>query len=123
MGKYLSEKYKENYKAFAISTYEGDYLGMINYQNFKQVKCPLHKGPKGTLDEVLHNLARKNNAPGMIFDLSKARSQDWLTQALPMRFANHVNIEYGYWTRYSIPFHFDGVLFVDQTSSAHSLNH
>ena len=122
MGRYLSKKYGENYKAFAISTYEGDYLGMINYQNFKQVKCSLHKGPKGTLDDVLHNLARKNNAPGMIFDLSDARSQDWLTQALPMRFANHVNIEYGYWTRYSIPFQFDGVLFVDQTSSAHSLN-
>ncbi len=121
MGRHLSQKYGDDYKAYAISTYEGDYRGMINYQNFKQVKCPLHKSPQGTLDEALHHLALKNKSAGMILDLSKAKSQKWLTKALRMRFANHVNIEYGYWTRYSIPYQFDGILFVDQTTSAKTL--
>lgn len=121
MGAYLSKKFGDNYKAFAISTYEGHYLGMIGYQNFKQVNCPLYEGPKGTLDEALHQLSLKNNAVGVILDLGKARSEHWLTKPLPMRFANHVNIEYGYWTRYAIPFQFDGILFVDKTTSANQL--
>lgn len=121
MGAHLSKKFGRNYKAFAISTYEGDYRGMISYTNFNSVKCPLYKSPIGTLDEALHQLTPKKNAVGMILNLEKAREEKWLTKPLPMRFANHVNIEYGYWTRYAIPYQFDGIFFIDNTSPAKQL--
>jgi erythromycin esterase len=121
MGRHLSKKYGDNYKAFALSTYGGDYLGYVGYRDFRQMNCPLHKSPKGTLDEVLHQLSHKSGSLGMFLDLSKARSLSWLTDKLPMRFANHVNIEYGYWTRYSIPYQFDGIFFIDNTKSAKHL--
>lgn len=122
MGSHLSKKYGESYKAFAISTYEGEYWAMVGYRDFRQVKCPLHNSPKGTLDEALHQITLKKKSLGLLLDLSKARHISWLTKATPMRFANHVNIEYGYWTRYSIPYQFDGIFFIDKTTSAKQLS-
>ncbi|HEV7782056.1 MAG TPA: hypothetical protein VGO58_12370, partial [Chitinophagaceae bacterium] len=58
--------------------------------------------------------------PGLLLDLRKARSLEWLTKLIPVRFANHVNIEYGYATRHSVPYQFDGIFFIDKTSSAKS---
>lgn len=37
---------------------------------------------------------------------------------MPLRFANHVNIDYGYWGRLAVPFQFDGLFFIDKTTSA-----
>ncbi len=121
MGNHLSKQYGKDYKAFGISTYQGNFLGMISYSNFAQKVCPIHKGPIGTLDEVLHRLSEKNKSTGMYLDLSEGRSQSWLVVPLRTRFANHVNIEYGYWTAYSIPYQYDGIFFVDSTSAAHPL--
>ena len=118
MGSHLSKRYGSSYKAFSLATYEGDYRGQISYSDFKMVRCPLYKSPRGTMDEALHQIVVKENIVGLLLDLSKARTLNWLTLPRPTRFANHVNIEYGYWTRYSIPFQFDGIFFIDKTSSA-----
>lgn len=118
MGHYLSKQHGDDYKAFGISTYEGSYRGMVSYWNFKSVTCPLYPSPKGTLDEAMHQAAVEKKAPGIILDLQGARSEDWLAKPLRSRFANHVNIEYGYWTAYAIPYQFDAILFVDQTSAS-----
>ncbi|MCB0541804.1 MAG: hypothetical protein KDE33_30155, partial [Bacteroidetes bacterium] len=66
----------------------------------------------------MHTIALKSEAPMLFLDLSESRSLSWLNQPTPVRFANHVNIEYGFWTRYSVPYQFDGLFFVDQTTSA-----
>ncbi len=121
MGRYLSNKYGNQYKAFAINTYEGAYRGMVSYSNFKQIGCPLYPAPEGTLDHALHELTLQRGSIGLFLDLAGARNEKWFTGPQPLRFANHVNIEYGYWTRYSIPFQFDGLFFIDRTSPAKTL--
>lgn len=118
MGAHLSKKHGIAYRAFGIFTYEGNYRAQPNYMDFSQIACPLLPGPRGTLDEALHRVALRKKSPGLLVDLRHARKQDWLTLPLPIRFANHVSVEYSYWTRYSIPFQFDGLLFVDQTTGA-----
>ena len=120
MGRHLSKKYGDKYKAFGLSTYEGDYWAQISYFDFRQQPCPLYPGPIGSLDEALHQIALKKKSPALLLDLQEGRTQHWLSAPLPVRFANHVNIEYGYWTRYSIPYQFDGIFFVDKTSAAKS---
>ncbi len=122
MGHHLSKVFGNNYKAFALSTYQGNYWAMKSYTNYEQVACPLFPSPEGSLDEALHQITTAHpQSPGMFLNLSEARQIEWLIQPLPMRFANHVNIDYGYWTRYSIPFQFDGIFFIDKTSSAKPL--
>ncbi|NUN99163.1 MAG: erythromycin esterase family protein [Saprospiraceae bacterium] len=118
MGAHLSKKYGTAYRAFGIFTYEGSFRAQPNYQDFSQITCPLLPGPRGTLDEALHRVALQKKVPGLLLDLRKAREEAWFTEPLPIRFANHVSVEYSYWTRYSIPFQYDGLLFVDQTTGA-----
>jgi len=120
MGSHLSRKYGNNYKSFGLFTYQGEYSCYISYTNFTVTDCPLYESPIGSLDEALHRIAASWNVPGLLLNLTKSKSLEWLTKPIPVRFANHVNIEYGYWTRYSIPYQFDGVFFIDKTSSAKS---
>lgn len=120
MGSHLAKKYGSSYKAFGLSTYSGEYWAQISYMNFKQLSCPLLPGPIGSLDEALHQIALTKKSPGLFLNLQDAKKLKWLQQPIPMRFANHVNIEYGYWTRYSIPNQFDGIIFIDKTSAADS---
>jgi erythromycin esterase len=120
MGSHLSKKYGPAYKSFGLFTYQGSYSCYVSYTNFKVTDCPLYQSPRGSLDEALHRVILTKKSPGLLLDLSKARSISWLTKLIPVRFANHVNIEYGYWTQHSIPYQFDGIFFIDKTSSAKS---
>jgi erythromycin esterase len=120
MGAHLSKKYGENYAAFGLFTFQGEYSCYVSYSNFTVTDCPLYIAPRGTLDEALHQVASGEDALGLFLNLKKARSNTWLTKPTPVRFANHVNIEYGYWTKYSIPYQFDGIFFIDKTTSARS---
>lgn len=120
MGAQLSKKYGAAYKSFGLFTYQGEYSCYVSYTNFTVTDCPLYLAPKGTLDEALHRVALHKKTPALLLDLRKAKSVQWLTQPLPVRFANHVNIEYGYWTRFSVPYQFDAIFFIDKTTSAKS---
>jgi len=120
MGSHLAKKFGPSYKAFGLFTYSGEYWAQISYMNFKQLNCPLLPGPKGSLDEALHQIAINKKSPGLFLNLQEAKKLDWFLHPIPMRFANHVNIEYGYWTRYSIPNQFDGIIFIDKTNAADS---
>lgn len=120
MGSWLSKKYGDKFKAFELSTYTGAYWAQVSYSNFKMMSCPLYEAPRGSMDEALHRISEKRNTDLLLLDLKNGRNQQWLTQPLPERFANHVNIEYGYWTKFSVPFQYDGVFFIDTTSPAKS---
>jgi erythromycin esterase len=119
MGSWLAKKYGSKYKAFGISTYTGDYRAYPSYTNYsKFINCPAFPGPIGSLDEALHQISVKKKWPALLLDLSNARQLDWLSSPLPVRFANHVCFEYAYWTRFSIPYQFDGIFFIDKTTGA-----
>ncbi len=120
MGAHLARKYGTAYKSLGIFTYQGEYSCYVSYTNFKVTDCPLYISPRGSLDEALHQVILAKKTPALLLDLRKARTLDWLTKLTPVRFANHVNIEYGYATRHSIPYQFDGIFFIDKTSSAKS---
>lgn len=120
MGAHLSKKYGKDYIAFGLFTYQGEYSCYVSYTNFTVTDCPLYVAPKGSLDEALHRVVLDKKTPALLLDLRKAKSLDWLSRPVPVRFANHVNFEYGYWTRYSIPYQFDGIFFIDKTTSAKS---
>ncbi len=118
MGAHLAKKYGKAYRAFGIFTYTGSFRAQPSYMDFSQIICPLLPGPRGTADEALHRVALRKKSPALLLDLRQARQQPWLAAPLPIRFANHVSVEYSYWTRYSLPYQFDGLLFVDETSAA-----
>jgi erythromycin esterase len=122
MGSFLRKAVGDKYKSYGIWTYEGDYRAQLSYFDQTLMNCPMHDAPKGSWEEVLHQISCQQKAPGLIVDLTGSREVDGLCRPIPVRFANHVNIEYGYWTRYVIPYQFDGVLFWDKTSSAKSFN-
>lgn len=116
MGAFLSKKYKSNYKSFGLASYTGDFLAFKTYAYKEQIHAPLFASPKGSLEEALHQVSIKKNQPNLFINLT--RSIDWLNQPIPMRFANHVNVDYGYWGRLVVPYQFDGLFFIDKTSSA-----
>ena len=118
MGSHLRKKFGQNYKAFGIWTYQGEYLAQIDYYNFERINCPLFSGPIGSLDHALHLVSLKMDAHSLLLNLENARDEMWFNRRIPVRFANHVNFDYGYFTQYNIPYQFDGLFFVDKTSAA-----
>jgi erythromycin esterase len=119
MGSWLAKKYGDVYKAIGLFTYNGAYRAFPSYSDYSGwINCPLFPGPVGSLDEALHQVAMRKKSIGLLLNLSTARSQQWLTKPLPTRFANHVCMEYAYWTRFSIPYQFDAIYFIDRTSPA-----
>jgi erythromycin esterase len=116
MGSFLSRKYGNAYTSFSLSTYEGEYLAFKSYTDFTRINAPLFKGPVGSLDEALHRVAITKGNPNIFLPFT--RTETWLCEPLPKRFANHVNIDYGYWERISIPYQFDGIFFIDKTTAS-----
>lgn len=116
MGSFLSKKFKNKYKSFGMYTYQGNYRAFKTYTYQDLVECPLFKSPKGSLEEAMHQVSIIKKSKYLFFSIP--RTQEWLNKVLPTRFTNHVNHDYGYWTRYSIPYQFDGIFFIDKTSSA-----
>ncbi len=116
MGSFLSKKYKNNYKSFGLATYQGNYLAFKTYAYQVQIQAPLFPSPVGSLEEALHQIAQEKKCENLY--LSLPRSIDWLNKPLPLRFANHVSIDYGYWGRLVVPCQFDGLFFIDNTTSA-----
>ncbi len=119
MGRFLADHFGEEYKAFGLLTYEGSYTAQISYANLKRVAAPLYPAPEGSLEEALHRVAIERGGTHLF--LPTPRTEASLTKPLPHRFANHVNIEYGFWLRISIPYQFDAVFFIDQTKGSQGL--
>ena len=120
MGSHLAKQFGNDYKAFGLSTYRGSYWAQISYTDFTQLAVPLFTAPAGSLDEALHRVSENWHGPMLLLDLSGARAESRLSRPIPVRFANHVSIDYGYWTRFSVPYQFDGIFFIDETSAARS---
>lgn len=118
MGAYLSKKYKEDYAAFSLLTNTGEYRSQKSYLNRENINCPLLSGPRGSLENTLHKISEKKSSKNLFLDMKIAREEEWLTQPIPTRFANHVCFEYSFWTRYSVPFQYDGIFYIDHSSPA-----
>ncbi len=119
MGSWLAKKYGTRYKAFGLATYTGAYRAYPGYDDYSHwMSCPVYPGPPGTLDFALHKITEKRKVPALLLDLTNSRQQKWLSTPLPVRFANHVCYEYAYWTRFSVPYQFDGIFFIDKTNPA-----
>ena len=116
LGSYLSKEYNTDFKSFGFFSYQGFYRAFKTYKYAELIDCPLTKAPKGSLEEIMHQASTRLESANLYFRM--IRSEKWLTEGLPTRFANHVNCEFCFWTRYSIPYQFDGVFFIDQTTSA-----
>ena len=125
MGSYLSKKFKEDYKAFGLFTYQGNCLGTISYSNFDQVDFNLYTSPKGSLDEALHQVSGQMDEDYLLFDLRPFKTNhmeyQWLNQKRPVRYVGYVAEDYGFGGRYSIPSQFDGIIFVDKSVASTKL--
>jgi|GEM_PF-2428764 len=118
MGAHLSKKFESGYKSFGMSSYEGAYLGFLNYRRYdKTYNCPLVASPRGTLEEALHQFSITLKSDKLFLDLTRGRNEVWLSKPLYVRFANHVNMEFAF-PKYSVPYNFDGIFFIDKTSPA-----
>jgi erythromycin esterase len=120
MGAQLRKHYGQQYKAYGLWSYTGTYWAQKSYSDFQQMECPLFTAPKGTLESALHDILPQMDTPFLLLDLRKAKGKGWLSTPLPVRFANHVSIDYGFWVRIAIPYQFDGIFFIDRTTAAKS---
>ena len=122
MGSWLSKWYGDQYKAFGLETYAGEFTAMKTYTDFDLVNCPLVNAPAGTLDEALHQIAVKKRSPYLFLNLAPVRSDPkkfkWLCGPTYVRFANHVCEGNSYGLKHAIPFQFDGIFFIDQTTGS-----
>ena len=120
MGHFLSKHLKEDYMAYGLMTFSGDYLALKSYYDYERIFAPLYPAPKGSLEEALHQIAVETGARNLFLNFYD--SKNWLKSPLPLRFANHVNIDHGFWQQISLPYQFDGVFFIDHTNPSDYLN-
>lgn len=113
MGHFLDEKFGSAYKAYGISTYSGSFLALKSYTNHERIHAPLYPAPVGSMEHALHQISQQRKQAPLFLDFSLA--PDWVKRPLPFRFANHVSIDYGFFTRISLPYQFDGIFFMDDT--------
>ncbi len=117
MGSFLSKKYGDKYRSFGIFTHRGTFSAYPSYSNLSRiVQDELCTSPKGSLSEALHQVASKTGNRHLFLPLS--REVDWLNRPLPIRFANHIADDYGFYMRIRVPYQFDGVFFIDQTTGS-----
>ncbi|MCO6480752.1 MAG: erythromycin esterase family protein [Phaeodactylibacter sp.] len=116
MGAHLARRYGGNYRAFGLSTYSGTYSATLNFQNRAMVPIEAFPSPGGSLDEALHRIATEKKAPGLILDLRPGRDQPWLLYPRPVRFIGYMASDYSYEAKMAIPYQFDGLVFIDETS-------
>ncbi|MFT3908528.1 MAG: erythromycin esterase family protein [Ferruginibacter sp.] len=127
MGSWLSKRYGNDYRAFGLETFSGYYTAHPSYSDYsKLIQCALNPSPTGSLDKGLHQIAKERVATGLILDMRAAKATnenlDWLRKPLKVRSGNHVCIDSQYELKHSIPYQFDGIVFIDQTSGAKSLD-
>lgn len=120
MGNFLRNAFGNDYKSYGLMTYSGAYLALKSYTNYERIDAPLYLAPKGSLEEALHQVSNKLRETNLFLDFKNTK--EWLKNPLPFRFANHVNVDYGFWQRISVPYQFDGIFFIDETNPSEYLN-
>ncbi len=124
MGKYLSKIYGNDYRAFGLFTYEGQYSATISFSNHKVVAVDAMVAPQGSFDEVLHHIAKERGSNQLFLNLCaalKVKNNDWLLQARPVRFVGYASADFDFGALMSVPVQFDGVFFVDKTGASKKL--
>jgi erythromycin esterase len=126
MGSYLSKKFKEKYRSFGLFTYQGTCLGTISYSNFTQLPFKIYTSPNGSLDEALHQISNELGKKNLIMNLRRFKNNspsfEWITRKRPVRYVGYVAEDYGFGGRYSIPFQFDGIIFIDSSQASNKIN-
>ena len=122
MGSYLSKQYKSDYCAIGLFTYQGSCLGTISYSNFNLIDFKIYTSPIGSFDEGLHQVSNKLNEDYLIMNLIPFKNDsakfDWINLKRPVRYVGYVAEDYGFGGRYSIPYQFDGIIFIDESKAA-----
>ncbi len=93
----------------------------ISFSNHKVVQVEGMTAPRGSFDEALHQLAKQSGTGQLFLNLRPAltlKNKDWLTQPRPVRFVGYATNDYDFGAQMSVPYQFDGVLFVDETKAS-----
>lgn len=126
MGSYLSKKHKSDYSTLGLFTYQGTCLGTISYSDFTLIDFDIYTSPDGSLDAALHTISQEKNTNFLIMDLKPFKSYsekfNWMTIKRPVRYVGYVAEDYGFGGRYSIPYQFDGIIFIDKSTAATKIN-
>ncbi len=125
MGAFLAKKYGDRYRAFGLSTYDGAYSATISFSNHKMTDVEAFPSPLGSYDEALHRLFAQKGGAGLLLDLRPFRREGKkygpFLAPRPVRFIGYAASDYGYGARFSIPWQFDGLIFIDRTRASRRL--
>lgn len=124
MGKYLSKIYGKRYRAYGFFTAGGQYSATVSYTNHQVVPVDAMDAPRGSFDEVLHQLAKQADTNQLFLDLQPAlalENNGWLVQPRPVRFVGYATSDYDFGAVMSVPYQFDGLFFVDRTGASKML--
>ena len=122
MGSYLSKEYESDYCALGLFTYQGSCLGTLSYSNFNLIEFDIYTSPEGSLDQGLHQISEDLNSNYLIMNLEPFKNDsekfEWMNIKRPVRYVGYVAEDYGFGGRYSIPYQFDGIIFIDKSTAA-----
>jgi erythromycin esterase len=123
MGAYL-RGYGYDYRALTLLTYDGTYSATRSFTDHRMIEAEAFPAPPGSIEEVLHRLARPEPSVGWIVDLRPARTDnrgDWLRRPRPIRHIGYAAYDYGFDFTAVLSLEFDGVVFIDRTTASRLL--
>lgn len=123
MGVYV-QRYGYDYRALTLLTYDGAYSATRSFSDHRMIEAAAFPGPPASIEAALHRLERPEATVGWVVDLRPARTDErgeWLRRPRPMRHIGYAAYDYGFEFRAVLPLEFDGIVFIDRTTSARLL--
>jgi erythromycin esterase len=124
MGAQLSRLYGDGYRAFSLLTFEGTYSATKSLSDHSMIEAIAHPAPTGSLEHVLHRVARPAASVGLIVDLRAARDGPggrWMQRPHRLRHVGYAAYDFAFDLEAVFPLEFDGVVFIDRTSASRLL--
>lgn len=124
MGAFLARLHGEDYRAFSLLTYAGDYSATASFVDHRMIVASGFPAPIGSVEQALHALGIPRAAVGYVVDLRAARTGEpgaWLRRPRPIRHIGYAAYDYAFELEAVAPLEFDGVVFVDRTTASRVL--
>ena len=124
MGAYLTRSYGLDYRAFSLLTRAGEYTATRSFSDHALIAARGFPAPSGSVEAMLGALPRPDGRPGLIVDV-RVREDDpegaWLWAPHNVRSIGYAAYDFGFEMAIVIPLEFDGIIFVDRSTSSRPL--
>jgi erythromycin esterase len=121
MGGFLSTALGDHLRVFGLVSYDGHYSATASFLDRREVAAVAFPAPLGTVEEVLHRIARERGTEVLLADLRPARTDPvgaWLLETRPTRLIGYAAFDFDWETMVALPHVFDALVFVDHATAS-----